>query len=334
LGKFDCMHALVGLYPLLPEDRRRATTGSTTLRDLISGRSQLTLLRQVISSSRQPVRCSAAVPGSAPDFSGPAKIPMAGPHLDLTVVPASVDRAMLILDALIKGLELRSFRVVTPPGDAAGSWVELHGESVRHRLDERVDRIARPLDESKMDRVSWILGPRVEYVNLPGGELSLHIIHLGRTIFHAWRDDAKKRLEEWLNSFVVGLIRVALGMEDERREAERQRLEAERRRTAWEEAEQRRKEQERLRREEEEWVRQLGTSLDAWVSVRNLRAMIAEVRERASRLGREIPPDSCLGRWLELAERTAARMDPLRELLSVLRATVEGASASLESPSA
>jgi hypothetical protein len=81
----------------------------------------------------------------------------------------------------------------------------------------------------------------------------------------------------------------------------------------------RRKEQERLRREEEEErVRLLDASLDAWIRAQELRAMIEDAKGRAARMGREIPKDSRLGRWLDLAERRAARLDPLPPLLSEL----------------
>lgn len=269
------------------------------------------------------VRTVKSLLAARPDERGLVR-PGAKGCLDVTVGMRSTDRAMRVLDALIRALEVRSFRVVLGAGEGeqAGTWAELHGERVRFRLDERVTRTERPQDKKKPDEMRWFFRDRIEYDFSPSGELALHLVHSGKTILrHSWRDGGKRRLEGWLNSFVVGLVRVALGLEDERREAERQRLDVEQRRRAREEAELLRREEERLARDEEERVRGLEAALDSWVRLQHLLAMIEEAKVRAGRMGRGISPGSRLGRWLELAERRAAGLDPFRDMIAEIEAS-------------
>ena len=255
--------------------------------------------------------------------------PRARGCLDVVVGPNSIDRAMRILDSLIRALERRSYRVSVRDGETTATLVEVDGESIPFRLEERAARKERPRDDRKSDRLYDFFRPRVEYDYFPSGELTLQIgVSVPMMTRHSWRDGGKKRVEDWLNSFVVGLIRTSQGIKVERVEAERRRVEAERRRKEWEESERRRQEAERLRKEEEERVRQVEATLDGWIRYRSLGEMIAEVRSRAAELGREIPPESRLGRWLSVAERRHQKLDPIRHMLAEIQPAESGASTS------
>lgn len=248
--------------------------------------------------------------------------PKAKGCLDVTVGSESIDRAMRILDALIKALESRSYRVFVKDGEGSTTLVEVDGEIIPFRMDERASRKERPVDDRKTGRHLWFLRPRVEYDYFPSGELALHISHSVPQMFrHSWRDGGKKRVEDWLNSFVVGLIRVSQGIKVERVEAERRRIEAEKRRKEWEESERQRQELERRRKELAERIRQLEVTLDGWIRYRNLAEMVAEVRSRASQLGREVPSESRLGMWLALAEERVQALDPIGPMLAELDAS-------------
>jgi hypothetical protein len=246
--------------------------------------------------------------------------PKARNCLDVSVSPENVDRAMRIMNALIEGLESRAYLVSIRGENLEITVVEVDGESIPFRLEERTARKERPRNDRMSDRLYDFLGPRVEYDYFPSGELTLHIgVSVPMMTRHSWRDGEKKRVEDWLNSFVVGLIRASQGIKLERVEAERRRVESERRRMEWEESERRRQEAERLRREEEERARQVEATLDGWIRYRSLKEMIAEVRTRAAVLGRDIPPESRLGRWLSVAERRLQKLDPIGPMLAELQ---------------
>ena len=54
--------------------------------------------------------------------------------------------------------------------------------------------------------------------------------------------------------------------------------------------------------------------------------MIVEVHSRVAELGREIPPESRLGRWLSVAERRLQKLDPIRPMLAEIQTPEVGAS--------
>ena len=253
--------------------------------------------------------------------------PRAKGCLDVVVGPDSIDRAMRLLASLIRGLDRRSYQVSVKDGEKPATFVEIDGESIPFRFEERAARKERRGDNRQSSRFSHFFRPKVVYDYFPSGELTLHIgISVPLMTRHSWRDGGKKRVEDWLNSFVVGLIRTSQGIKAERVEAERRRVEAERRRREWDESERRRQEAERLRKEEEERIRRVETTLDEWIKFRALRDMIAEVRSRAADFGEEIPTESHLGRWPAVAERRLRKLDPIDPMLTELQPPEIGSS--------
>lgn len=118
---------------------------------------------------------------------------------DIRVTPASVARALHIMQALILALEQRGHTVTVADGKTKATVL---GESVAIYLRERSRRQARNLtpEEQRRRREGFDVNP---YQLLPSGELALHIdgAH-GR----AASDSKKKPLEDSINQFIEALV--------------------------------------------------------------------------------------------------------------------------------
>lgn len=202
--------------------------------------------------------------------------------LDVAVGPESIDRAMRILDAVVKALEAGKCRVVVSDEEFdRRTMAEVDGELIRFRLTEKVQMKLRPPSPDRLR--SWLDS---KYMHVPCGEFRLQILcDPGSYVDRAWKDGKRKRIEDQLDDFIVGLGEVSERMKARREYARLARIEEERKRKIREEAE-------RLRREEEERVRWVEATLDSWRRWRSLGRMIRDARNRASKLGRRITPES------------------------------------------
>ncbi len=168
---------------------------------------------------------------SALGASKPGKYGRLHPHgedaLNMVVGPQSVARALRILDALVKALERRGYAVrVGRKYGKLHSIVDVDGEEIEFDLTEMSRRGERELEATEKDR--WKYGLRrsaglstTEPVFEPSGQLVLAIQSYSFTSFRrSWRDGKKQRVEDCLNAFVCGLIRVAEDRRQRNREVE------------------------------------------------------------------------------------------------------------------
>jgi hypothetical protein len=191
--------------------------------------------------------------------------------LDIVVSPAQLDRALRIMDALIKGLEARGYEVevtdaVAPKPPRAVHLYESHlykpsrtgvhvGEAfIEFTLEERLDVVwphGKPPPSGEFEAWMKWKGSRSgpDYEHRPSGRLGLKLTSY--TFLdpprQSWRDGKTQRVENMLNEFVAAIADLAerhrLWAELSARE-ERERAEAARR----EEEEAARREIERRRR--------------------------------------------------------------------------------------
>jgi hypothetical protein len=132
-------------------------------------------------------------------------------------------------------------------------------------------------------------------------KLELCWIHGSRKI---WSDSKSAGLEDYLNSFVIGLIKAASAkkadrLEEERRERERQ------------EEHRRYMERERRRWEEERRFQALEKQITAWCKSRQIRSYLQAVREHTIQKHGQISPGSKLDQWLTWVGQIADRFDPI-----------------------
>lgn len=235
-------------------------------------------------------------------------------NVDVTIDGA--DRAMCILDALLKALDARGYSTSIRPaheGVRPATVVRVGEEDVAIGLSEKVDLVERaeptaatkPVRNPRSHSFSSIAKPaptpRRELVST--GQYSLRIDHSYLGIRCTWSDGKTQRVDQCLNSFIVGLVVAA-------EKLKQQRLEREAREREWRAAEEQRAEEQRRREAEAARLRALDQALSAWRDARDIRQYVAEARAALSR-GAELPADAPILLWLAWAEGYADCIDPL-----------------------
>ena len=237
--------------------------------------------------------------------------------LDVAVSKNQLRRALRIMDAIIKALEVRGFPVRVADGKHALTRAELMGVDVNFAIAEQLETVKEEKDDDEtLDGSYRFRHSSFRNKTVPSGRLVLAIDT--ESCYHhdglrrKWSDGVKQRIENALPQFMAGLINVAAA----KAESERQRQERERQ---WEKEEQRRKEEERLRaaawaKIQAERAKVQGLMKDAadWQTSKGLREYIQAVRDDASAQGKDSGPESKLGKWLVWAEQQADRLDPLK----------------------
>lgn len=225
-------------------------------------------------------------------------------------------RALLVMDALLKGLEKRGYAIKRPESEwSRHTTVVGHGHEFGLRLREPTSRRIKNLTEQEIEyRKKYpSVYRRTEYEFTLTGTLQLQI-----TGFPGWHpkilQDGKKPLEERLAGLPGEMLRA---IDAERREQakrakeERQRQEAKR---LWAEEQARlKRKQERLarRRKREEALFQVA---ERWRRVETLRGFMEAVRQVAVEEVGAVEADPKIERWLAWAGRVAERHDPLMGL--------------------
>ncbi len=208
--------------------------------------------------------------------------------LDIRVGVQSLDRSLRIMDSIIKSLEKRGYVVTARNRNDQDTSAIVLDEKVCFGIEEGSHRKERDLTpQEKKDRERWPnLYTSTPYIYVPSGMLSLRIKAWGcDTLRKQWSDGTKQRIEDRLNDFVIGLLRVSGGLRANR-------LEREEREKRWEEEKRRREELERLRQEEEERIRILERTVTNWQKSQQIRSFIAAFREAAIARHGHIEPDS------------------------------------------
>jgi hypothetical protein len=244
--------------------------------------------------------------------------------LNVNVSLDGADRAMCILDALLKALDARGYETLIRPtrddGGRPATIVKIREDEVPIALTERIDEVKRqdllpPGRSRPRSPRRWNaafdpspLPPRLDLV--PSGKYTLRIdlTYLGG-IRCTWSDGKQQRVDQRLNDFVVGLVIAAETLKEVR-------LAREAREREWRAAEARRLEQERLRELEEGRIRALDHAITAWRDAREIREYVAEARQALNE-GEPLSPAAPILAWLEWVESYAARLDPVRPVPKV-----------------
>ena len=272
------------------------------------------------------------------------------PCLDISVTPASLDRALRIADALLKSMETAGLRVEerivqartkrpprssiwesVQPGDpeVRVTRVLCDGEWLEFAIAEKVERQRNPKPDPPPRKLGWDGRYYDEYVPttytyVPTGRLSVAITKVDRiAVQTTWNDGTRQRLETRLTQFVTQLSTVAMALKLQREEDERRRIaaaeDAERRRIAQIEEEQRRWARQQHQWAEDERAKKLLNELENWRLVRDIRAYVKETAGTvtASPVAVEM---TLMMKWeLAWALRYADARDPLAELREDLR---------------
>jgi hypothetical protein len=238
-------------------------------------------------------------------------IPPKGTPLDIRTSKASIRRALLIMDALLKALEQRRYDV------ASGPVVQILGARVPFSITEALDTQREQPKAHDLDGQYEFGHSRFNVKRNPSGRLALHITdadaYWASGCRKSWRDSQKRQIEDRLNQFVAGLVSFAARKKEHDEEQERlaqQQREEKRRR---EEEAQRRAEKRRLIQAEQQRVDLLVQQANCWRASQNLRSYIEAKKQHHLAIHGEIEPEGDFARWLTWATRQADRLDPLTE---------------------
>ena len=232
--------------------------------------------------------------------------PKAKQCLDIVVSRPNIDRAMVIMDALVKALEGRGYPISVREDDGTrGTAVTVLDEAVHIQLKELLDHKAKVVTpKQREDYLSWHRRPEVEY--FPSGRLALCIVSDDiEGCRRLWADGTTQKVEECLNSFISGLVIAAEAIKTARAKREQREIE-------WKEEERRRHETEQRRWEEEKRIRDLEAKRAAWEQSQQIRRFLAAVEEaHRLRAQQNHEPPPARSPWLAWAHRYADSLDPL-----------------------
>jgi hypothetical protein len=244
--------------------------------------------------------------GVAPHKGYPGPAP-----LDVRVTTKSFGRAMRIMDALVTALEAEGCRIHTGWGHKGETAVELFGESIPIELREKTRRVAHQPTRAELDQkklYGWASWREYDYEHT--GELQIRLDTWMDNLRRTWNDTATQRIEDQLDSVVVGIIALA----DAHRA--RTRLHAEEARVR--EEEERRHAEEEARRLEEKRLRE---QLLSWANGELRRLTLVGLIDRVERaaIGEPCISQERLAAWLAWARSEAMAQDPITTILESLR---------------
>lgn len=251
-----------------------------------------------------------------PDEEGLVR-PRAKKTLDIRVSPDNIDRALRIMNTLLRSLEERDLPPqIVPENERWMTAIDVLDEQVVFGLYEFVERQEREptrAEREDMERWSWHRNDRF-YRHVPTGRLCL-AIHSGPANGRRRRfvDSKRRPVESLLNAFIATVYRTAEDMKVEcarLEQLQRDREEAERRR---QEFERQRVQKLQQIRQEEERVAALVAEADARTKSETLRRYICAVHEMLVKHHGEVVPGSKGEAWIAWATAQADRMDPLVE---------------------
>jgi hypothetical protein len=257
-----------------------------------------------------------------------SRLPFHDDSLEVDVSSGVLDRALRVMDALLKALEARGFKVnVVRPNPnneefrydygwrktSTRTRVLINNEWVQFGIQEGYDSIQIPRAQGSPS-TPYTYTPAPSYERRPNGKLTLRIYNdfLQPGIRHTWSDGKTRRVENCLNDFVKGLISTSEALRVVR-------LEREQRRREELEAERRHEELRERREREAKLVCDLDSRVDDWHAAQNIRRFVAAVETNATvRLGK-IDPESELERWIRWARARADQLegDAVRTVLQL-----------------
>lgn len=234
--------------------------------------------------------------------------------LALHVSPTQIDRALCIMDALIKASEAEGARWRVD--DSGSTQIVWTAEAMKVTLSEKLTKRELPPPEPPKRRVSgrwepnWdaLHAPRFEWVST--GTLSFRVDeYVENYAQRTWNDTATGRLEEKLADVLAGFPAIAEGIK-----AKREKHEAWQR--DWDEQQRRQREQARAAEVQRRLRVDLVRATTAWERAMRLRSF-CDVVERAIAAW----PDERRAQghaWLTWAREQADRLDPSIDRLGEL----------------
>jgi len=228
-------------------------------------------------------------------------IPRARPRLDIRVTEAVLERALRIMDGLVKALDARGCPVDVGQVGKATTTTVVDGERLTFRLEEYLRQVENPVRKgSDPHRSVWL--PRYSFV--ASGVLRLRIDGLEYMgVRRLWQDGKAKRLEQCLGSFVAGLQAAAAAIKTRREEQALAERERQVRYQQW-------LEDERARELEEARAKELDRQVANWERAIKVRGYLRAVEHAGvAYLPKEVRISS-LPEWVQWVRGYSERLGP------------------------
>lgn len=222
----------------------------------------------------------------------------------ITVSKGTVERALMIADALLKALEVRGYKVCVEKGHRL-SHVIMLDEHISVCIQEPSKQILHkptPEEVRESKKYSWRTYHKYDYIK--SGQLTIKLT--GATGQSTISDKIGKPLEKQLNEVIIRMVRLAVRMSNDRLEREQRLRELEERQNRYNQLV-------RLHEQEKVKLEKLYSDSKAWHKSQQLRAYIEAVRLSEIRDGGGIQSGSDLDEWIRWAHQQADRLDPLVE---------------------
>lgn len=215
--------------------------------------------------------------------------------LDIRVSRDSLERALRIMDALLKALEQEGMYVkITEHGE---SKIVFDEKETEFCLREMVytEQIEPAPPRNRYD----VFASRTQYKYTSSGKLELEIDGQHKLRSH-WRDTEKRQLEQILGTFIEGVQKNAIVQRQERLRREEQAR--------------RYREEQRLREEARRREQELEHQLKNYSYAETLRQYASSLRKCVSNAtGRE--PEGDVAAWIDWIERRADEHDPVKGVI-------------------
>jgi hypothetical protein len=229
--------------------------------------------------------------------------------LDISVSKARLSRALRVMAAIIAILEGDGMKVRVTAGDRSRgdrpreTSAAIFGEKIQFGITEVVRQVRVPEPTATPNASGR---RRYSIHHEATGELSIQLFSHSKYFTTTWRDTDEMKVESLTPQCVASMMKIAV---EYRRNTAKRRQEEFFRKLQWEELKQLKTQIE----VEEVRVQRLENGAINWHRAKQIREYVLAVAECRKSQGKELGPDTALGRWVAWALQQADRIDPLEE---------------------
>jgi hypothetical protein len=215
--------------------------------------------------------------------------------LDIRVSPSSLDRALSIMDTLIKGLETKVAEVVIIKEDyKSRTCVRVSGETLAIDMYEKINIVKKGQDQHGFNRYDYI----------PNGDLVLRIKDVPYGARSEWKDRERKKLEACIDNFINGIFLAAEKQKTNRLKREQEHRE-------WEEKNRKGEEDQKIRQQEQALLDILEKEAMGWHKSKIIRSYIEAATAAHIQKNGKVESGSEFDKWKAWASQKVDTLDPL-----------------------